>query len=232
MIPLVSVLIPLYNNRLYIDEAIRSVLAQTYRNFEIIVVDDGSEDGGDKTAAGYPEVRLFRKEHSGISRTRNFALSRAQGDLITFLDADDLWDPEKLSLQVKYMMEHPECSIVFCRFRNFTDIPGELRTDRQEELLRTEFSTYLPGACIRKELFDRSGVFSESCAFGEDTEWEDRLRLARIDLSHCIEKDLYFRRVHEQNITLTHPDMDESARYAIMAQAIRKKWRNKKNADQ
>ena len=94
MIPLVSVLIPLYNNRLYIDEAIRSVLAQTYRNFEIIVVDDGSEDGGDKTAAGYPEVRLFRKEHSGISKTRNYALSKAQGDLITFLDSDDLWDPE------------------------------------------------------------------------------------------------------------------------------------------
>lgn len=232
MSPLVSVLIPLYNSRKFIDEAVRSVLAQTYRNFEIIVVDDGSTDGGDQAAAGYPEVRLFRKEHSGISKTRNFALARAEGELITFLDADDLWAPEKLSLQVKYMTGHPDCGIVFCRFRNFTDIPGELRTDRQKELLRTEFSTYLPGACIRKELFDRFGVFSESCAFGEDTEWEARLRLARIDLTHCIDKELYFRRVHEQNITLTHPDMDESARYAIMAQAIRKKWRNKKNADQ
>ena len=133
---------------------------------------------------------------------------------------------------MRYTTGHPDCGIVFCRFRNFTDIPGELRTDRQKELLRTEFSTYLPGACIRKELFDRFGVFSESCAFGEDTEWEARLRLARIDLTHCIDKELYFRRVHEQNITLMHPDMDESARYAIMAQAIRKKWRNKKNADQ
>ena len=116
MIPLVSVLIPLYNNRLYIDEAIRSVLAQTYRNFEIIVVDDGSEDGGDKTAAGYPEVRLFRKEHSGISKTRNYALSKAQGDLITFLDSDDLWDPEFLEKQLAFMKEK-KAVCVCCSYR-------------------------------------------------------------------------------------------------------------------
>ena len=230
--PRVSVLMPVYNCEPYIGKAIESVLDQTFQDFELIVVNDGSSDKSGEIASSYPQVRCFDRPHKGIPETRNFAVSKAEGELITFLDADDLWAPEKLSLQVKYMTGHPDCGIVFCRFRNFTDIPGELRTDRQKELLRAEFSTYLPGACIRKELFDRFGVFSESCAFGEDTEWEARLRLARIDLTHCIDKELYFRRVHEQNITLTHPDMDESARYAIMAQAIRKKWRNKKNANQ
>ncbi|MGX8702858.1 MAG: glycosyltransferase family 2 protein [bacterium] len=228
MTPFVSVLMPLYNSRQYIGAAIESVLDQTYRNFEIIVVDDGSTDEGARMVEAYPKVRLFRQEHGGISRARNFALSMAGGELIAFLDSDDLWVPEKLALQVDYLETHSECGIVFSRFRNFSDIPLNQMTQRQKELFGAEFTTYLPSACIRKSLFDRFGLFHEDCVFGEDTEWVARLRLARIDLGHCLEEELYMRRVHGGNVTLTHPDMDESGKYSIMARAIREKWRRER----
>ncbi|MGX8702859.1 MAG: glycosyltransferase family 2 protein, partial [bacterium] len=163
--------------------------------------------------------------HGGIPKTRNFALSKAEGELIAFLDADDMWTPEKLEHQVRYLDLHPECDIIFCRYKNFTDIPENEMTERQEKLLGREIDKCLTAACMRRTLFDRVGYFSLTCPYGEDTEWSARLVLAGVDISKRLEEFLYLRRIHGDNITLAHNDSDNNAFYTSLADSIRKKLR-------
>ncbi len=105
----VSVVIPCYNQAHYVNEAIESVLAQTYRNYEIIVVDDGSTDGTADVVARYPSVRLVRQANKGISGARNAGLWESKGDYLVFLDADDRLLPEALEIGVDMLLANPEC---------------------------------------------------------------------------------------------------------------------------
>src|SRR6266487_2699709 len=101
--PLVSVIIPTFNREAYLREAIESVFAQTYSNWELIVADDGSTDGTRAYLASVTDRRthVIELEHCGTpARLRNTALARAQGTYVAFLDSDDLWAPEKLELQI------------------------------------------------------------------------------------------------------------------------------------
>ena len=227
--PEVSVLIPVYNCEKYLGAAIESVLAQTYTDFEIIVVNDGSTDRSSEIAASYPSVRFFDQEHRGIPLTRNFAISKAEGEWITFLDADDLWAPEKLEMQMQYLGEHPDRDIIFCRYRNFTEIPDDQLTPGQKKLLDKEIDQCLTAACIRKSLFERFGGFNPDCAYAEDTEWTARLIMGGIDVSGRLEQFLYLRRVHTGNITLAHNETDNQAFYASLADSIRSRLRKGKS---
>jgi glycosyltransferase involved in cell wall biosynthesis len=111
--PRVSVVIPTYNCERFLERAIRSVLAQTYRDYELIIVDDGSTDGTQSVVAGYGDaVRYMYHPNQGASAARNSAISQATGEFIAYLDADDLWSPNKLALQVEYLDEHPTCGFV------------------------------------------------------------------------------------------------------------------------
>jgi glycosyltransferase involved in cell wall biosynthesis len=109
--PLVSVIIPVYNSKRWIERTIASAIAQTYRHIEIIVVDDGSTDDTadmiEAVALRDSRVRLFRQPHAGVSATRNFGIRQARGELIAPLDSDDLWHPEKLARQVAAMQAAP-----------------------------------------------------------------------------------------------------------------------------
>ncbi len=226
----VSVLMPAYNAGRYIGAAIESILAQTYKDFEIIVVDDGSSDETGAVASSYPGVRYFKEPHRGISPTRNSALEKAQGELIAFLDADDLWTPDKLALQVEYLDSHPDCRIVFCRYRNFSDTPEEELDADQKKLIDTEISQYMAGACLRRNVYEQIGGFNTACAYGEDTEWTARMVMAGIDVSACIQKYLYLRRVHGANITLNHNAGSNEQFYSGLADSIRKQMMARRKA--
>ncbi|MDJ0589889.1 MAG: glycosyltransferase family A protein [Pleurocapsa sp. MO_226.B13] len=109
----VSVIIPAYNGDRYIGEAIESVLAQTYSDYEIIVVDDGSTDNTDRVIQQYAErVRYFSQTNQGVAASRNFGLSQAQGEYIAFLDQDDVFLPHKLASQVALLEQNPSLGIV------------------------------------------------------------------------------------------------------------------------
>ena len=112
--PLVSVIVPAYNNAHFLPAAIDSILNQTFDNFELIVVDDGSTDNTQAVLAGFGDrLRYVRKANGGPSSARNLGIQMARGQLIAFQDADDLWLPEKLALQVAYFHLHPEVGVVF-----------------------------------------------------------------------------------------------------------------------
>lgn len=221
MSPRVSVLIPCYNAGRFLKAALESILAQTYTDYEIILVDDGSEDNTAAVAAQYPQIRYIRHEHKGVSAARNAAVALAKGEFITFLDADDMWMPQKLEKQVAYMTQHPECELVYAVARNFFDGVPEAMTRRQKELMEAGLEHYMPSCCVRRGLYEKYGGYCEDYAYAEDTQWTFRLQAAGININHCIPEVLYLRRIHDENITLKHEAPGQKEILALMADAIR-----------
>jgi glycosyltransferase involved in cell wall biosynthesis len=127
-VPHVSVVVAAYNAARTLDEALASVAEQTYRDFELIVVDDGSTDATPellaKYAAMWPWMTWFRQENMGVATARNRALEKARGDLIAFQDADDIWLPEKLAEQVPLLDKNPAIDLVFADSTFFPEEPA------------------------------------------------------------------------------------------------------------
>ena len=174
-LPLVSVIIPTYNRRDLVGEAIKSVRMQTYPNYEIIVVDDGSDDGSDGLS-GEKDLVYLRLAHSGMAgRVRNAGVDAARGKLVAFLDSDDLWRPQKLELQV------PSCGrfrITHTRelwLRNGVEVSQKGQRHRREGMI---FEDSLRKCIIgpstvmmERSLFTETGGFREDIEIGEDYEY-------------------------------------------------------------
>ncbi len=213
----ISVLIVNYNYGRFLRECIESVLAQTCsEELEIVLVDDGSTDGTAELLHDYPMVRPVFQHHSGVASARNRAFREAAGDYIAFLDADDLWRKEKLSLQMKYLREHPDCEIVFTGYDNFLEsgISPEEKWVRKNILFSARNKTCLPTALFTRNLMIRCGDFDESFTCGEDTEWTSRLGYLGVQ-SGYLEEKLLMRRLHGQNLTKnieTEPSRESMAR--------------------
>ena len=110
---MVSVVIPLYNKEKQVGRTLESVLAQTFKDFEVVIVDDGSTDGSAEVVKTFddPRIRLIRQANAGVSAARNRGIDAARYDYIALLDADDLWEPEYLATQVNLIKEYPECDV-------------------------------------------------------------------------------------------------------------------------
>jgi len=187
--PLVSVIIPTYNAASYIREAVDSALAQTYQNFEVIVVDDGSTDNTAEVLAPYikeKKIIYIHQENKGLPAARNTAIKASHGEFVALLDSDDIFLPNKLERQVSYLMQHPECGVCYCEFTHFyEENPKKLfrlnykyysGDDVFPNLLRMNFIGPL-GVVLRRSEMDRVGLFNETYRRSED--WEYWLRLAR-----------------------------------------------------
>lgn len=221
MSPRISVLIPCYNAGRFLAQALDSVLAQSYTDYEIIVIDDGSNDNTADIVAQYPQVQYFYNAHSGISVSRNLAISKARGEFIVFLDADDMWTADKLEKQISYMDSHPDCQLVYTLVQNFFDGDLSVINERQEQLLNANMDNCLVTCCIRRSLYEQFGGYREDYPYGEDTHWVARLWAAGVNMKHCIAQKLYLRRIHDSNISLSHRKVDQKDIMAVMADAIR-----------
>lgn len=205
--PTISVVIPAFNTALYVGEAIQSVLDQTLTPSEIIVVDDGSKDDTADIAESFGDpVRVYRQPHRGISGTRNFGVGQAQGDLLAFLDSDDLWAPEKLEKQADALQQDGELQGVFALVRQFYT-PGLEVSDAQRQRLEDGVETgYHAGALlIRRDAFDSVGLFDETMKIGEFIDWYARSRDAGLKLI-TLRDVLTLRRIHHTNTGVLHAD--------------------------
>ena len=121
--PYVSVVIPLYQTQRYIADALASVLAQTFTDFEVLVIDDGSSDGGPAIARAIPDprVRVITQLNRGLAGARNAGIAQARGEIVALLDADDLWQPSKLERHVAHLKANPEIGVSFSASRFIDD---------------------------------------------------------------------------------------------------------------
>ena len=206
--PHVSVVIPTYNRAHVVGEAIDSVLSQTYDNLELIVVDDGSQDGTREFVASYgAQLTYLHQVHRGVSAARNRGIERARGHYLAFLDSDDLWLKEKLFLQMEYMKLHPEARICY------TDeiwIRKGVRVNPMKKHRKYSgmiFERCLPlcivspsSVLINRQLLDEVGVFDETLEVCEDYDlW---LRISSRYPIHFIEKPLIVKRGgHEDQLS-------------------------------
>ena len=201
----VSVIVPCLNAGPYIRGALDSILGQTRLPEEIIVADGGSTDGAVEVLESYRErVAWFRQEGKGVSRAKNQAIARAKGDYIAFLDADDLWYPEKLEIQFDFLNGHPEfgfCSSDVDFFNEEgTFIKGAIRAEKKphsgyvfDDLFTNNFISSAT-IMLRRECFERAGLFDEEIFYAEDTDmW---LRVAREFELGYISQSLAKYRVH------------------------------------
>lgn len=104
--PLVSVITPFYNNKMWLEEALESVFNQSYQNLEVIIINDGSKDNIDEVMLKYPNFHFYKTTNNGAGAARNMGIEKALGDYICFLDSDDLWEKEKIEKQIKFMKLH------------------------------------------------------------------------------------------------------------------------------
>ena len=165
--PRVSCIIPAYNAEGLVRETIESALAQTLAPCEIIVMDDGSTDRtAEVVAALPPPVRLLRQANAGHRVARNVAASVATGELFAFLDADDLWEPEKLRLQVELLRSAPPATVVFAHAQNFWsgEVAAEGERLRDQWVARPFPALFASTMLIARDLFERVGGFVGTAA--------------------------------------------------------------------
>jgi glycosyltransferase involved in cell wall biosynthesis len=200
----VSAVIPVRNGAQYIGEALRSIFDQTARPQQIIVIDDGSTDETPAVVREFPDVDYVAQPPIGASAARNAGGALATQPFLAFLDADDLWLPEKTALQLGHLASNPGTDIVSGQMRNFRRSADGVTTFLTEPAIAN-----LPGCLLmRRDSFLRVGPFSSELAYGENLEWWARL-LDRGLRTYAIAELMLLRRVHDSN---TSSDPDGSTR--------------------
>ena len=197
--PLVSVIIPVYNGGRYLRAALESVFAQTYRAFEVIVVDDGSADDSGVIAQSFPEVRYIHQTNQGVAAARNIGLEAARGEYFTFLDQDDLWAPEKLKLQVEYLLSHPEVGYTLTQQQFFLEPGTSLPAWFRKDLLASVHTGWVLGTLlVRRNVFEQVGNFATGYSAANDSDWFFRAKAAEVPMA-VVPELLLLKRIHEAN---------------------------------
>jgi glycosyltransferase involved in cell wall biosynthesis len=198
-LPLVSVIVPVHNGEKFIAKTLECILAQDYQEKEIIVVDDGSTDMSGEIIRSYKDVKYFFQENRGVPVARNYGVKHSKGELIAFSDQDDLWKSNKLSDQVNYLLENPECEYVLCKRKVFME-PGVQRPSwLKKEFLTSENIDYSPSSLLaRASLFQKIGSFNSDFENASDVDWFFRAKNAAIQKG-VVDKVLYLKRIHEDN---------------------------------
>jgi len=209
--PKVTVIIPCYNSKGMVRDAVESALSQSYKDLEIVVVDDGS----DEETAGYlpadSRIRLIRQAHRGAAAARNRGTESARGEILAFLDCDDVWFPDKLEACVRELLEHPERSAVFHAYYTEDMRTGEVSRSRDDFiswkkpdrlLLSMNRQNVHPStAVLRKACVEAVGGFDETIQICED--WDLWLRLAERFEAAYVDRPLAKVRLHGRNTILT-----------------------------
>ena len=185
--PLVSIIIPAYNAEKYIQRALESALAQTYKDIEIIVIDDGSTDKTAEIIKTYQDPRIIYifQKNQGQGPARNNGIKKSQGEYITFLDADDYYFPEKVEKQVRFLENHSEYQAVYCNALHFYSAHPLVFFKKKhnyhsgdifKDLLESSYIN-LNTIMVSRQILDKAGLFNENRYCPED--WELWLKISR-----------------------------------------------------
>lgn len=221
--PLVSVIIPVYNSAAYVKDAVRSALDQDYERKEIIVVDDGSTDSTPAILKSFADqIIVLTQNNAGPGAARNRALEHAKGAYIAFLDADDMWVPGKLRLQIEYLERWPEVGVVYSKWLLWhADPEGDFLLPQLTPLnnrativpqdsgwiytnLLFECRLLTSTVLLRRAIMQQVGLFNEELLRGQDYDYW--LRLSRVTRIHKLDHELALYRIHGDNIAVKYPN--------------------------
>lgn len=188
--PFFSVIIPLYNKEKFIKNTLESVLNQTFEDFELLVVNDGSTDGSEAVVHSFSDKRMhyFYKKNGGVSAARNFGISRADAEYIVFIDADDLWHPDFLKNMNQLILSHAKYKVFACAIELQTPLrtfPAQYSINYQ---IQTQVVNYFEASMkqsilsgstsvFHREVFQKAGLFDEKIKSAEDTDMWIRIGL-------------------------------------------------------
>lgn len=224
MMPNISVIIPTYNRGVFIKKTIESVLTQTYKDYEVIVVDDGSTDDTWERVKQFDDsVRYIYQKNKGPSAARNTGILNAKGTYIAFCDSDDRFLPHKLQKQMDYIQKRPGCKFAYSWYYN-VNRRGKITKLRQPGacinkehlqycLLTRKFTIRTSTVIIHKKCFEKAGLFNEKYWYSQD--WDMWLRLAAYFKGYCQQEPLSEYRLHGNNrssksVKIYHPEILKS----------------------
>ncbi|MFO7258616.1 MAG: glycosyltransferase family 2 protein [Bacteroidota bacterium] len=184
--PLVSIIMPTYNRAHLIGETIQSVIDQTYTNWELLVIDDGSEDGTEAVVTGFADSRILydKLDHTGyIGKARNHGIKKSRGEYIAFLDSDDLWRPDKLEFQLKLLRQYPEARLIVSNGEQFG--PGASQLPEKEvlfvgnlfrpQLANSRFCMLTSSWVFMKNVIEEIGLLDENTRTTRDIHYFYRM---------------------------------------------------------
>lgn len=193
--PFFSIVIPLYNKENFVPNTIKSVLNQTFQDYEIIIVNDGSTDNSENVVLGFNDskIRYFKTENKGVSQARNFGIEKAEGTLIAFLDADDYWFPYHLEDLLSLYQKYPEAGLFATNYEfyysekriekpYFLDIPSDFEHGIVRDFFKSSYVyrlAWTSAVAVPKSVAENSGGFDENITLGagEDTDFWVRTAL-------------------------------------------------------
>jgi glycosyltransferase involved in cell wall biosynthesis len=217
--PRVSCIIPVFNGERYLAETLDSVFAQTHRVFEVIVADDGSTDRSAEIARSFAGVQCVPQANAGHAAARNLGLSIATGDFVAFVDADDLWHPEKLARQLARFDARPELGVAFTHLENFWSPDADPSQRPNGEAFRP-----IPGytsvtMLARRDVFARVGPLDVTLKHGNDREWFCRAAEQSV-VMEMMPDVLVRRRLHASNRSAAHGDTSRAEYLRILKASL------------
>ena len=219
---LVSVVIPTFNREpRMLGAALESVLAQDVPALEVIVVDDGSATSAAQVVERYGErVRCHEKQNGGIASARNAGVALCRGDLLAFLDSDDLWEPDKLPRQIEALRSDPGLEAVFGQAEQFYDAEVDDAFKRRHPIKDRIVDAWLCSAMlIRRVAFDRVGVFDEDRSTSPDIDWLLRAKEAGLRVA-MVPHVVYRRRIHTTNHNVTESVEENRGRLLALKRSL------------
>lgn len=238
--PLISVIIPCYNASNYITSSIRSVLNQNWPRLEIVVVDDGSNDDSVKVVSeNFPFVKLIKQSNQGVAAARNNGISQSNGEWIAFLDADDIWLPEKLNQQWTLLRANPEVRLSCTSWQMWQSLDQEPSAEFVKQVNSMPMNQLsgsgpsgwiypdLLAACVvwtstvlaHRSAFDEVGVFDTTLRIGEDYDlW---MRISRVTQILRLPQPFALYRRHNESLTKSVPSINWEA---VVIQSALDRW--------
>ena len=197
-VPLVTAIIPAFNGQRFLRSTLDSVFSQDYPNAEVVVVDDGSTDDSASIAQSYPQVRYIWQANQGPAVARNTGIAAARGDLLAFLDQDDQWLPNKLTVQVDYLLCHPEVGYVLAWQHLFLE-PGSVAPPSHADAIDKDEVGHFPSTLVaRREVFDLVGGYGPDTPPAENADWFSRANDAGVAKA-ILPQVLALKRFHDSN---------------------------------
>ena len=221
----VGVILIVRNGERFVREALESVLAQTRRPEEILVIDGHSEDDTVAIAGGYPGVTVVEQSGMGIANAYNQGISQSRCDLLAFISHDDRWMPNKLELQLAALASQPDALLSFTHVQHVLADGASPPAGFRTTLLDGPVPGFIMETLVaRRAVFDTVGLFDPSFAVGEDTDWFARARDAHVP-TVVLPETLVVKRVHDSNSSLSHSGLND-----LLLKALRQSIARKRNA--